>query len=178
MGFYSPEYAREAEEPDALPFRKLGQCGAICWRVGSDDEIEVLLISSGDTDYWTIPKGNVHKHELLYRCAQRQALEKAGVTGRIAKTPIGNYGYRSNSWNSPVVVVHLLFVENELKNFQLQGGRQRYWLSATIAGTKVREPELKKLFNLVAGENGPKFIANIRKMILAPKTCIRTGNAL
>ncbi len=65
----------------------------------------MLLISSGESDYWTIPKGNIHKHELLYRCAQRRALEKAGVAGRISMTPLGHYTYRKSSpWSALTVL--------------------------------------------------------------------------
>lgn len=168
MGSYSPEYVRQTDEPDAFPFRKGAQCGAICWRFGSDATIEVLLISSGDTDYWAIPKGDIRRHELQYRCAQRQALEKAGVTGRIGKMPIGQYSHRgSSSWNPLTVLVHLLFVETEMKDFQPQGGRQCVWSPARKAQDLVREPELQELLRLIESDNAPKFIINIRKMLSA-----------
>jgi 8-oxo-dGTP pyrophosphatase MutT (NUDIX family) len=166
MGSYSPEYVRQTDETDAFPFRKGAQCGAICWRFGSDATIEVLLISSGDTDYWAIPKGDIRRHELQYRCAQRQALEKAGVTGRIGKMPIGQYSHRSNSsWSPPAVLVHLLFVEAEIRDFQPQGGRQCVWSPASKVQDLVREPELQELLRLIESDNAPKFITNIRKML-------------
>ncbi len=178
MGSYSPELVRQTEEPDAFPFRKGAQCGAICWRFGSDVTIEVLLISSGDTDYWAIPKGDIRRHELQYRCAQRQALEKAGVTGRIGKMPIGHYSHRSSpSWNPLAVLVHLLFVEAEIKDFRPQSGRQCVWLSAGKARDVVREPELKELLGLIESDNAPKFITNIRKMQSARRT-IQTSSEM
>ncbi len=168
MGSYSPEFAGKAGGPDAFPFRSVAQCGAICWRIGSNTEIEVLLISSGETDYWAIPRGNIRRHELQYRCAQRQALEKAGATGRIGKMPIGQYSHRtSSSWNPFTVLVHLLFVENEMKDFRPQGGRQCAWSPARKARDLVREPELQELLRLTESDNAPKFITNIRKMLSA-----------
>lgn len=168
MGSYSSEFARRTEELDALPFRRGGQCGAICWRIGSDEEIEVLLIASGDTDYWAIPRGDIRRHELQHRCAQRHALEKAGVTGRIGKMPIGQYTYCGSSPRNPLtVLVHLLFVENELEDFLPQGGRQCFWLSARRARDVVREPELQELLRLIVSDDAPKFITDIRKILCA-----------
>jgi ADP-ribose pyrophosphatase YjhB (NUDIX family) len=168
MESHSLEFAREAEERHPFPFRKGAQCGAICWRFGSDTTIEVLLITSGDTDYWAIPKGDIRRHELQHRCAQRQALEKAGVTGRIGKMPIGQYCHRSSSsWSPPAVLVHLLFVEAEISDFRPQGARQCVWLSAGKAQEMVREAELQELLRLIDSTNAPKFIANIRKTLTA-----------
>ncbi len=166
MGSYSSEFVSDAEALDALTFRKVGQCGAICWRIGKDGAVEVLLISSGDTDYWAIPKGNIHKHELLYRCAQRHALEKAGVAGRISKTPLGHYTYRKSSPRSALtVMVHLLFVESEPRDFQPESKRRCFWLSANDAAAHIREPELQQLIRLIADADAPKFVAMIRKTL-------------
>lgn len=185
MGFNSSEFARRTEEPDVLPTRKRSQCGAICWRIGRDEQIELLLISSGDTDYWAIPKGDIRRHELQHRCAQRQALDKAGVTGRIGKMPIGQYTHRSSSsWSSLTVSVYLLFVENELKDFRPQGGRRCFWLSARQALNVVREAELQELLRLIESDNAPKFITDVRKilsargMILEPRNTPANAPAL
>jgi 8-oxo-dGTP pyrophosphatase MutT (NUDIX family) len=180
MGSYSSEFVRDAKASDALSFRKIGQCGAICWRIGKDGNIEVLLISSGDTDYWAIPKGDIRKHELLYRCAQRQAMEKAGVAGRISKTPLGHYTYRKSSpWNPLTVLVHLLFVESESRSFQPEDRRQCFWLSANDAAAHISEPELQQLIiRLVVDADAPKFVATIRKTLSGPKTNPRPSGSL
>jgi len=179
MGSYSSEFVRGAEALDALSFRRAGQCGAICWRIGTDGDIEVLLISSGDTDHWAIPKGDIRKHELLCRCAQRHALEKAGVTGRISKTPLGHYTYRKSSpWSPLTVLVHLLFVESESGSFRPEGKRQCLWLPAKDASTHIRQSELRELIGLLADADAPRFVATIKKTLSRSKATTRPSDLL
>lgn len=142
--------------------------------MASGSEIEVLLISSEDSDYWAIPNGDIRRHELQYRCAQRQALEKAGVTGRIAKSPTGQYAHRTSlRWSRLTVQVHLLFVETEIEDFRPPGGRRCVWLSARNAHELAREPELRQLLGSIESDSAPKFVANIRKTLSAPGTILK-----
>jgi len=67
-------------------------------------------------------------------------------------------------------LVHLLFVEAEMKDFRPQAGRQCVWMSAGEAQDVVREPELKELLRLIESDNAPKFITNIRKTLSARGT--------
>ncbi|HST82608.1 MAG TPA: NUDIX hydrolase [Kineosporiaceae bacterium] len=53
--------------------------GAICWRQGSDGELEVLLVRSARWDEWSWPKGKLDPGETLPECAVREVLEETGV---------------------------------------------------------------------------------------------------
>ena len=72
----------------------LKQVGALPLRKAPSNTIEVLLISSRDTGRWIIPKGWPSKRMTDSAAAAREAKQEAGVVGKIAKKPFGNYRYR------------------------------------------------------------------------------------
>lgn len=138
--------------------RKFDQSAAICWRLGSEDLIDVLLVTSRDTGRWVIPKGNIEKGEQLHHCAQREAREEAGVIGRISKKAIGQFCYLKDPKRLPYIVsVFPLMVEQEPEKYRERGQRQRLWVPASRAATLVAEPELKDLFELIASDSRPKL---------------------
>ncbi len=61
------------------------------------------------------------------RCmaAAREALEEAGVKGRVLEEPIGSYIHRSERRGSVVVSVYELVVEEQLSQWQEQNARSR-----------------------------------------------------
>jgi len=147
-----------AKTPELLARRQVDQCGAICWRIGDQSAIEVLLVTSRDTGRWVIPKGNIDKKEQLHRCAQREAFEEAGVEGKIWKKALGYYTYVKDTTKPPFVVsVFPLLVESEVRDFKERNERMRNWFTISEAASCVEEPELKGLFRLIAEESAPKY---------------------
>jgi 8-oxo-dGTP pyrophosphatase MutT (NUDIX family) len=69
-----------------------GQFAALPYRVAAEG-LEILLVTSRDTRRWVIPKGWPLKREKPHASAAREALEEAGVTGKIGKVAIGDYAY-------------------------------------------------------------------------------------
>ena len=63
------------------------QVAALCWR--RRPVPEVLLVTTLRTRRWILPKGWPHPGLSLPESAAREALEEAGVTGRIEATPLG-----------------------------------------------------------------------------------------
>ncbi|MBP0574910.1 NUDIX domain-containing protein, partial [Mycobacterium tuberculosis] len=55
--------------------------------------MRVLLVTSRETRRWIIPKGWPMKGMKDRDAAAREALEEAGLTGRISQRPIGHYRY-------------------------------------------------------------------------------------
>ncbi len=86
--------------------------------------------------------------------AQREAYEEAGVKGRAEKEAFGFFHYHkglSNGFKIPVrVQVHLLEVEEMLKDFPERDSRRLEWVSPQEASERVNEPELKILFQRLA----------------------------
>ena len=126
------------------------QYAALCFRRGSDGH-DVLLITSRGTGRWILPKGWAIKNLSDSGTAEREALEEAGVVGRIRPNAIGSYPYRK--WmrgGLPVqcdVQVYALEVSHLKEEFPERKQRQRSWFSQQEAATLVGEPELKQLIS-------------------------------
>ncbi|MBS0333032.1 MAG: NUDIX hydrolase [Proteobacteria bacterium] len=133
-------------EPDREP---RAQFAALPWRRSAEGRVEVLLITSRETQRWVIPKGWPMKGKKAARCAAQEAFEEAGVTGRVSKRPYGDYAYEKRLKNGRLqkvrVQVFSLRVEAEADSFPEAGQRDKLWLPPTEAARKVDEPELMVL---------------------------------
>jgi 8-oxo-dGTP pyrophosphatase MutT (NUDIX family) len=127
------------------------QYAALCFRhvPGSEDPIQVLLITSRATGRWVIPKGWSMLKKKPYEVARREAWEEAGIRGRVRKKPCGYYTYtkKLSEEDSVLVVVqvHLLNVLELDREFPEKGQRELRWFSPGAASAAVYEPELKRL---------------------------------
>lgn len=126
------------------------QCGALCYRrnpVGG--EIEILLVTSRETQRWIIPKGWPVKGKTLHRSAEIEAWEEAGVRGHVRKKPFGHFTYIKASQGAHpkacLVTVFLLEVQGLDAAFREKGQRRIEWMSCVEASRRVRETELKGL---------------------------------
>src|SRR5262249_29250140 len=94
-----------------------GIVAAVCYRYRGDD-VEVLLVRTKGGDKWTFPKGHVKRGERPHAAAAREALEEAGVHGRVDERPVGRYRYpatrRKTRDEDDVVEAYLLNVQAQL----------------------------------------------------------------
>jgi 8-oxo-dGTP pyrophosphatase MutT (NUDIX family) len=134
------------------------QFGALPWRQRKG--LEVLLVTSRESRRWVIPKGWPIKGRKPHMSAAREALEEAGVTGRIGKKALGSYGYVKRLKNgAPLecrVQVFPLKVERQRKRWREQHERALRWFAACEAATAVAEPELQKLIGDFAQAAGAR----------------------
>jgi 8-oxo-dGTP pyrophosphatase MutT (NUDIX family) len=111
--------------------------------------LEVLLITSRETKRWIIPKGWPMTGLLDYNAAKREALEEAGVDGRISKTAIGHYSYdkvlKSGALRHCTVQIYLLRVAVMHRNWLEKHQRQRKWVSLAEAQLRIQEPDLREV---------------------------------
>ncbi|ABC89617.1 probable NTP pyrophosphohydrolase protein, MuT/nudix family [Rhizobium etli CFN 42] len=126
------------------------QYGALCYRVGDGDKLEVLLMTSRDTGRWVIPKGWPMNGKCAHEVAAQEAMEEAGVKGSVEMETLGAYTYpkvlRDGVRVSCKVQVYPLEVTGIAKNFKEKGERTIEWVSFDEAAGRVREPELRHLF--------------------------------
>ncbi len=78
---------------DASTPRYRLQYGALPYRLRKDGQLEFLLVTSRTTRRWIIPKGWPMGERPPHKVAAREALEEAGVEGRIGKRAVGHYHY-------------------------------------------------------------------------------------
>lgn len=130
------------------------QVAALPWRRGPDG-LEILLITSRETRRWVTPKGGRMSGRTDPEAAAREALEEAGVEGRIVDQPFGTFRYlkilkrRAPKWC--VVAVFPLEVLTEHSVWKEQDERTREWMPPREAERRVDEPELKALIAAFAG---------------------------
>jgi 8-oxo-dGTP pyrophosphatase MutT (NUDIX family) len=133
------------------------QFAALPWRKAGDG-LEVLLVTSRESRRWVIPKGWPMKGRKAHLAAAREALEEAGVTGRIARKSAGSYGYIKRLKNgAPLecrVHVFPLKVERQRKRWPEQHQRETRWFTVRDAADAVNEPELRALIAGLASAVG------------------------
>jgi 8-oxo-dGTP pyrophosphatase MutT (NUDIX family) len=122
----------------ALPFRRREGLGT-----------EVMLVTSRRTRRWIIPKGWPIGRRTPHASAAKEALEEAGVVGRIGKSPIGSYSYEKLLKKGETIVCEVLVfpleVKRQQKSWPEKGSRQIRWLSPARAAATVQERDLSDI---------------------------------
>jgi 8-oxo-dGTP pyrophosphatase MutT (NUDIX family) len=122
---------------------------------------EVMLVSSRETKRWVIPKGWPMKGRKPYAAAAQEALEEAGVVGKVEKTPLGSYSYVKKMRNGAGILCHVdvyaLQVQRQMKKWPEREERITRWFPIEQAAEAVREPELAKIIRafIDAPESAP-----------------------
>jgi 8-oxo-dGTP pyrophosphatase MutT (NUDIX family) len=114
----------------------------------------VMLITSRETRRWIIPKGWPMRGRTDYNAAAQEALEEAGIVGRVGKTPIGRYAYwkrQTDYIELCEVDVYLLDVTGQMETWREKGQRETGWFPIPEAADKVDEPGLRDLIRGLAG---------------------------
>jgi 8-oxo-dGTP pyrophosphatase MutT (NUDIX family) len=132
---------------------ELVQVAALPVAVGDDGVARVLLLTSRETKRWIIPKGWPMKGRSPSKAAAQEALEEAGITGRVGKKPIGNYSYfkrREAHFDFCRVDVYLLKLGKQRKTWREIGQREKLWATLEEAAELVDEPGLVGLLRGLA----------------------------
>lgn len=130
------------------------QVAALPWR-RSEAGIEILLVTSRETRRWVTPKGGRMPGKTDAEAAAQEALEEAGVEGRVAHDPLGTFRYlkvlkrRAPRWC--VVSVYALEVRVQHDDWHERGQRERTWIGRDEAVRRVDEPDLKALIAAFEG---------------------------
>ncbi|MCK9550598.1 NUDIX hydrolase [Aquamicrobium sp.] len=127
---------------------KIRQVAAIPFRIGADGDLQVMLVTSRETQRFILPKGWPMKGKSGRKAATIEAEEEAGVSGKTLKEPAGTYTYWKRLPAAFVridVTVYLLEVSEQMKQWPESGRRQRAWLSPAQAAVLIDEPELASL---------------------------------
>ena len=110
--------------------------------------LQVLLISSRETRRWIIPKGWPMKGRKDHQAAACEALEEAGVSGKVHKHPLGAFTYQKRLLTGVQpcrVMVYRLDVEKEWVSWREKDQRRRAWMTPAAAAEQIIEPGLARL---------------------------------
>ena len=137
----SPEHHGPGVQYAALPYS---------W----SDGLRILLVTSRETGRWVLPKGWPMARKKPHAAAAREAMEEAGVTGKIGKTSIGSYHYVKRLKDAAeltcLVNVYPLEVARQLKRWPEQRQRTAQWFAPEDAALAVHEPPLAALITKFA----------------------------
>lgn len=124
------------------------QFAALPWRNG-EAGLEFMLLTSRDTRRWVIPKGWPMKGRKPHMTAALEALQEAGLLGRVEKKPIGCFLYRKRLKNGAVLLckvdVFPMRVLRQRKNWPEKNQRLTRWTAQAEAADFVAEAELKEI---------------------------------
>lgn len=125
------------------------QVAALPWRRSADGGVDILLITSRETRRWVTPKGGRMSGKTDAQAAAQEALEEAGVEGRVTDRPLGSFRYlkvlkrRASRWCT--VDLYGLEVAAEHADWQEREERERVWVERDEAARMVDEPDLQAL---------------------------------
>ena len=126
------------QQVGALPIRWTG------------DEPRVLLVTSRETQRWIIPKGWRMRGRSNAEAAAQEALEEAGVRGRVRAKPIGRYVYAKrlpDGVEDCRVTTYLLEVSEELGAFPEMDERRRAWFTLAEAVDRADDAGLRDILH-------------------------------
>jgi 8-oxo-dGTP pyrophosphatase MutT (NUDIX family) len=130
----------------ALPYRR------------DDKDLRILLVTSRDTGRWVIPKGWPMKGRTPHDAAAQEALEEAGIEGRVAKSSLGFYRYQKRlpDGTARPCTVHVFALEvvRRCKTWREKGQRTAKWFTLEEAAHAVQEPELQDLIHVFGMSHG------------------------
>src|SRR4051812_9654058 len=139
------------------------QYAALPYRLRADGAVEILLVTSRETERWVIPKGWPMKGRQPHVSAAREALEEAGLVGWIDKEPIGSYRYNKRLKNGVavpcMVEVFPLEVRLQKKKWPEKGQRSACWFSPEDAAEAVEEAGLGEAIQTLRSRALPELSA-------------------
>ena len=121
----------------------------------TNDTIEIVLITSSSKNGWTIPKGTIERFLSPEESAAKEALEEAGVTGKVISTLVSKYEYKK--WGGTCNVrVYPMEVLEIRETWEEQSERERVIVKISEAITLVKPiltPVIEKFFKHIAYYN-------------------------
>lgn len=106
------------------------------------DELEVCLITSLKKKRWIFPKGIIDPGDNCAETSVKEALEEAGLHGRIVGKPLGVY--EDFKWGSPLKVTAVMMEVTQCDDDWLEADvRERTWVTPELAMELLSRPVLR-----------------------------------
>ena len=124
------------------------QVAALPVRNDVQGRLRVMLMTSRETKRLIIPKGWPMQGRKDHRAAAIEAMEEAGLVGRVHRKSIGSYVYwkrLKDHFDLCRVKVYVLEVDRQLPVWREQDERQTGWLLTDDAADLVDDPGLSRI---------------------------------
>lgn len=136
------------------------QAAALPYRF-ENGKLKVMIVTSRRTRRWVFPKGSMGKAK-EWQAAAQEAYEETGVSGEIARKPLGRYlslkVRGEKAWNVDVAL-YPLKIEKFHKKFPEKSQRKRKLVSVKRARKMLSQPEMGELVEALAKQVGKKKAA-------------------
>lgn len=134
-------------------FKALQQAAALPY-VWTPDGLEIALVTSRERKRVIVPKGWPEKKRSLSEVAAREALEEAGLEGKVSTEPVGSFAYKKMVDKGYEVTCRVfvfpLLVTFQRQRWKEQRQRRRFWLPIGQAAKAVDDAGLAKLLTQIA----------------------------
>ena len=129
--------------PGSVRTSPVRQSGAIPYSIVSD-RVVFLLVTSRRSGRWIFPKGSISTGHTAWDSAAKEALEEAGVIGRIDPNPVGTYQISEKGVLTDIDLYPLL-VEYQQEEWQKMHQRLRHWTLLTEVRRLVDNPSIARI---------------------------------
>lgn len=129
----------------------IAQAAAIPYRVDPDGRVDVLLIRRKSGRKWGIPKGLVDPGLTHAEAAQMEAMEEAGIEGKLSDQPVGNFTYEKFG-GVCLVQVYAMKVTKLRDRYLEQNYRRREWFEISRAAELVSREPVRRMIRELADE--------------------------
>jgi uncharacterized protein len=124
------------------------QVGALPFYVDPNGDAHVYLVTSRGSGRWIIPKGNPIRGRAPHKVAAREALEEAGLLGKVERISIGTFEFdrrRDGVDTICRVDVYALNVKRQVRHWAEAGQRSLRRCDLTTALSLLTLPDLSNL---------------------------------
>lgn len=136
----------------AVELKNRKQVAALPVRYDERGQLLVMLMTSRETKRFIVPKGWPMKGHKDFKAAAIEAIQEAGLVGRIHRKPIGSYAYWkrfADHFEMCLVKVYLLEVDHQMPDWPEHGQRRIGWLPVDAAADLVDDPGLAPIIRKV-----------------------------
>jgi 8-oxo-dGTP pyrophosphatase MutT (NUDIX family) len=133
--------------PMTTPDHFFRQSAVVPYRL-RDGSVEILMVTSRSKKRWVMPKGVVEPDLDAVASAAKEALEEAGIEGRVSKRPLGSYRYAKwgGTCHVEVFAMRVMTIHDKWE----ESFRKREWLSPKAAMARCRERDLQRIVKRLA----------------------------
>lgn len=124
------------------------QVAALPWLVDDQGELRIVLVTSRERGRWILPKGWPIRGLEDADAAATEAMEEAGLLGRIGRRPIGRYVYDKRfpgRIETVTVDVYPLRIERRLELWPEKGQREIGWFTPGEAAANAGDRSVADL---------------------------------
>lgn len=133
--------------------QRFQQVAALPFRRGKDGSIDVVLVTTRDSGRWILPKGWPIKGLKKCEAAETEAMEEAGLIGKVARKAFGQFTYRKQfpkGTEAVTVDVYPLEIVRQKSSWLEKGQREVRFFSVDEAADRVSDAGVGDLIRAFA----------------------------